>query len=224
MPSRPTLAAMSRAATGRKVAALRREGRLPAVVYGHGVDSTPISLDIHEFDQLRRRTGPNALVDLVVDRRRPQAVLIHGVQVDVVTRRPIHADLLAVRMTDELTVDVPLHAVGIAPAAEQGLGTLLHVTEHVRVRALPDHLPSVLEYAVDGLTEVDAAVHVSDLSIPAGVTLLTDPGEIVAKILRSRVVEEAEPAAAGAAPTAEAEGSAEGERGLGGSVGAASEG
>ena len=103
MPSRPTLAASSRGVTGRKVAELRREGRLPAVVYGHGVASTALSLDAHDVELLRRRTGPNVLVDLVVDGRRPQAVLIHGVQVDVRSRQPVHVDLLAVRMTEELS-------------------------------------------------------------------------------------------------------------------------
>lgn len=228
MPSRPTLAAQSRGVTGRKVAELRRDGRLPAVLYGHGVASTAVSVDAHDFDLLRRRTGPNALVDLVVDGRRPQAVLIHGVQVDVVSRRPLHADLLAVRMTEELTVDVPLLATGSAPAAELGAGTLLQVLERVRVRALPDHLPSVLEYDVSGLTEVDAAVRVADLTVPEGVTLLTDTGEIVAKILRARVEEEPQPAAAEPAGESDhepagAQGSVEGDRTGGGPGGSAPE-
>jgi large subunit ribosomal protein L25 len=221
MAQRPTLTAMSRAQSGQKLAALRREGRLPAVVYGHGVESSAISLDAHEFEQLRRRAGSNVLVDLVVDGRRPQPVLVHEVQLDVITRKVLHADLLAVRMTEERTVDVPLQATGTSPADEQGQGTLLHVMEHVKVKALPDHLPSSIEYDVSGLTEVDAAVHVSDLAIPRGVTLLTDPGEIVAKILRSRITE-AEPAAA-AGETAGAEGSAEGDRTEGGSSGSTSE-
>lgn len=191
MAQRPTLAATSRTVTGRKVAAIRREGRLPAVVYGHGVASKSVSLDAHEFDLLRHRAGSNILVDLVVDERTPQAVLIHAVQIDVVSRRALHADLLAVQMTEERTVDVPVHATGTSPADELGQGTLLHVLEHVKVRALPDNLPASIEYDVSGLTEVDSAVFVSDLAIPEGVTLLSDPGEIVAKILRSRAAEAA---------------------------------
>ena len=65
--ARATLAAEHRDLTGKKVARLRRAGRLPAVVYGHGVDSDSVSIDAHEFEQLRRHTGPNALVDLSVD-------------------------------------------------------------------------------------------------------------------------------------------------------------
>ncbi|MDH5243060.1 MAG: 50S ribosomal protein L25, partial [Chloroflexota bacterium] len=110
--ARPTLAAEHREVTGKAVNRLRKAGRLPAVVYGHGEGSTNVSVDAHEFDLLRRHTGPNALVDLSVDGGKPTPVLINGVQVHPVNRRPLHADLFLVRMTQELTVDVPLVPVG----------------------------------------------------------------------------------------------------------------
>jgi len=202
--ARPTLAATSRDITGKAVAGLRRQGRLPAVVFGHGVDSASVSVDAHEFELLRRRAGPNALVDLSIDGHKATAVLVHGVQVHAVTRRPLHADLFVVRMSEELSVDVPLVAVGLSPAVELHGSTLLHALEHVRVRALPDHLPRSIEYSIESLTEVDDAIHVGDLAIPADVHLLTDPGEIVAKILHSRVEEVApvvEPAPAVSEPS-----------------------
>ena len=213
MPAaRPKLAAASRSVIGKKVAHLRREGRLPAVVFGHGIESTSVSVDAQEFEQLRRTTGSNALVELTVDGR-PQTVLVHGVQAHAVTRRPLHVDLFAVLMTEELAVDVSLVAAGQSPLVELHGGTLFHAIEHVRVRALPDQLPQLIEYSVESLTEFDHAIHVGDLAIPPGVTLLTDPGEVVAKVLRARVEEE--PAAAEAAPEAgEAEaGEAAGEDG-----------
>ena len=109
MPTaRATLAAEHRELTGKKVARLRHAGRLPAVVYGHGVASDSISIDAHEFEQLRRHTGPNALVDLSVDGAKAQPVLVSSVQVHPVNRRALHVDLFLVRMTEELTVDVPL--------------------------------------------------------------------------------------------------------------------
>ena len=89
MPAaRPKLAAATRTVTGKKVAELRRSGLLPAVVFGHGQDSTNVSVDSHEFEQLRRTVGPNALIDLSVDGKRPEAVLVHGVQAHPVTRQP----------------------------------------------------------------------------------------------------------------------------------------
>jgi large subunit ribosomal protein L25 len=206
MPAaRPKLAAASRTVTGKKVAALRRDGRLPGVVFGHGIESTSVSVDTHEFEQLRRSSGPNALVDLSVDGKRPQAVLVHGVQAHRVTRRPLHVDLFAVRMTEELAVDVPLVPVGQSPLVELQGGTLFHALEHIRARALPEDLPQLIEYPVDGLTDFDQAVHVRDLAVPPGVTILTDGAEVVAKVLRARV-EEVAPAAEAAPEEGEAEG------------------
>jgi large subunit ribosomal protein L25 len=209
--ARATLAAEPRDLTGKKVATLRHAGRLPAVVYGHGVDSANISIDTHEFEQLRRHTGPNALIDLSIGGRKAQPVLVHGVQVHPVNRRPLHVDLFLVRMTEELTVEVPLVATGESIAVTQHGGTLLHPMESVRVRALPDHLPQSIEYSVESIVDFDTALHVSDLVVPSDVTLLTDGDEIIAKVQPPRVEEEpvvAEAAAGEAAGEAAEEGAA----------------
>ena len=193
--ARPTLAAEHRDVTGKAVARLRKAGRLPAVVYGHGVDSSNVTVDAHEFDVLRRHTGPNTLVDLAVDGKKADPVLVNAVQVHPVTRRPLHIDLFLVRMTEELTVDVPLVATGESAAVVQLGGTLLHPTETVKVKALPDHLPQSIEYSVESLVDFDGSVHVRDLAIPEGVTLLTDLDEIIAKVQAPRVEVEEEPVA-----------------------------
>jgi large subunit ribosomal protein L25 len=202
MPSnRPSLAARQRTVTGKAVARLRRDGLLPAVVYGHGVASESVSVDAHEFELLRRHTTSNTLVDLSVEGRRARPVLVNAVQVDRVTRRPLHVDLFVVRMTEELTVDVPVVPTGTSPAVDALGGTLIHALERVRVRALPGNIPEAIAYPIDGLTELDAAVHVRDLTLPDGITVLNDPEELVAKVERPRV--EAEVAAPEAAEEAE---------------------
>jgi len=187
--ARATLAAEHRELTGKKVARLRNAGRLPAVVYGRGVDSDSISIDAHEFEQLRRHTGPNSLVDLSIDGKKPQPVLVSSVQVHPVNRRALHVDLFLVRMTEELTVDVPLTAIGESPAITDLGGTLLHPIESVRIRALPDHLPQVIEYSIESLVDFDTTINVRDLVIPDDVTLMTDGDEIVAKVQAPRVEE-----------------------------------
>jgi large subunit ribosomal protein L25 len=214
--ARPTLAAEAREITGKAVKHLRAAGRLPAVVYGHGIDSANLTIDIREFDQLRRHVGQNALVDLRVDGEKANPVLIHDVQVHPVNRRPLHVDLFLVRMTEELTVDVPLVTTGSSEAVGGLGGTLIHPTESLRVRALPDHLPQSIEYSIDSLVDFDAAVHVRDLVIPEDVTLLTDPEEVVAKVLPPRIEIEEVPVAAeegeeGVEEGAEGEAAAEGE-------------
>jgi len=199
--SRLNLAAEPRELVGKKVAILRRGGRLPAVVYGHGVSSENVSLDAHEFELLRRKAGQNALIDLSVHGSKARPVLVHDVQVHPVNRRPLHVDLFLVRMTEELTVDVPLVPIGTSNAVENLNGTLLHQLEAVRVRALPDHLPQSIEYSIEGLVDFDAVVKVSDLAIPGDVTLLTDADEVVAKVLASRLQAEAAELAAETAET-----------------------
>ena len=223
--TRPTLAAEPRDIVGKKVATLRRDGRLPAVVFGHGLDSTSVSIDTHDFEQLRRHAGPNALVDLSIDGKKSQPVLIYGVQVHPVTRRPLYVDLFIVKMTEELTVDVPLVATGTSRAVVDEGGTLLHSLESVRIRALPDHLPQSIEYSIDGLVDFDAAVHVRDLPIPEDVTLVNDPDEVVAKVQAPRVEVEEEPVVAEGEAAEGAEGEqAEGEQAEGDAGDSGSEG
>jgi large subunit ribosomal protein L25 len=219
--NRMNLAAEPRELTGKKVAILRRAGRLPAVVFGHGLGSENVSVDAHEFDLLRRKAGQNALIDLSVHGKKARPVLVHGVQVHPVNRRPLHVDLFLVRMTEELTVDVPLVPIGTSHAVENLNGTLMHQLDAVRIKALPDHLPQSIEYSIESLVDFDAAIKVSDLTIPGDVTLLTDPDEIVAKVLASRL--QAEEAAL-EAEEAEAAEAVEGEAAAEGAEGAPAEG
>ena len=222
--ARPSLAATHRDVTGKSVNKLRYNGQLPAVVFGNGIESTNVSLDAHAFEQLRRKTSANTLVDLSIDGAKARPVLVHGVQLSVITQRPLHADLYLVRMTDELTVDVPLVTSGESEAVKLHGGTLLHPISHVRVKALPDHLPQSISYDITGLVGFDDVVHVSDLEIPADVTLLTEATEIIARVQPPRVEEE--PTVVGAAETAEGEAAeaAEGEVAASGSGEGAPEG
>jgi large subunit ribosomal protein L25 len=185
MADRPRLAAESRTITGKAVARLRREGRLPAVVFGHGTASEPVTIDAHAFDQLRRRTGSSTLIDLTVDDGKARPVLLQGIQVHRVTRRPLHVDLFAVRMTEELTVDVQLVPVGVAPATAQG-GSLVHPVSMVRARALPGDLPESIHYDLGSLLTYDDTITVADLVVPAGVTLQADPADVIARVLEPR--------------------------------------
>ncbi len=122
-------------------------------------------------------------------------------------------DLFLVTMTEELTVDVPLVALGEAPAATLGGGTLLHPIETIRVRALPDHLPQSIEYDVSSLTDFELTVRVHDLTIPDDVTLLTDGDEIVARVQAPRVIEVEEVPVAAEGEGEEGEAGEEGEGG-----------
>lgn len=202
--TRPQLAAEPRTILGKKVASLRRAGKVPAVMYGQGHESQPLQLDAHELDLLRRHTGRNALLDLAVGKGKPTPVILQHVQEHPVTRRPVHVDLFAVNVREELTVDVPIAFTGESDAVRKDGGTLLHQRETVSVRALPDALPPYIEVDISSLVDFEATIHVSDVVTPEGVTILTDAAEVLARVQAPRVAEEPV-AAAEAAPEAPVE-------------------
>jgi large subunit ribosomal protein L25 len=200
--TRPLVTAEPREIVGKSVNILRRQGLLPAVVYGHGKASQPIQLDARAFDDLLRHVTRNTLVDLKVGGGRATPVLLQGIHEHPVRRQPIHVDFYVVKMTEELTVDVPIDHTGESHAAEKLGGTLLHLREHVSVRALPAELPASVELDISSLRDFDAVLHVRDLVVPDGVTVLTDADEPLARVQPPRVEEELAPAAE--APAAEA--------------------
>lgn len=205
--SRPQLSARPRETRGKAVAHLRRSGVLPAVVYGAGVESQSISLDAHEFELLRRHAGRHAVIDLSVEgdgKARP--VLLQSIQDHPVSRHTLHVDLLVVNLEEERTVDVAIVIVGQSEAIDKLGGVLLHLRDAVLVRAKPDDLPSGIELDVTPLVDFDAVLHVSDLRMPPGVTLITDPTEAVARVQQPRVEEEPVVEAPEVAPEAVAEG------------------
>jgi large subunit ribosomal protein L25 len=202
--SRPTLAAHRRDVTGKHTSRLRTEGILPAVVFGHNHASESVQVDAKEFSALQKVAGRHALVDLKVDGGRVRPVMIHGVQEHPIRRVPIHVDFYLVKMTEEMTVDVPLVPTGGSVLVEKHDGTLLQSIDHVRVRALPADLPPEIHYDISHLETWDAVVHVRDLVLPPKITVLNDLAEPVAHVAQPRVEEApaaGEPAAEAAAPT-----------------------
>jgi large subunit ribosomal protein L25 len=206
--AQPVLKAASRTETGKAVSHLRKAGRIPAVVFGHGLTSVPVSLDAHEFELLRRKIRSNTLLSLVIDDKDKHRVLIHGIQVDPRTRHLLHVDLFAIKSGEEVTVELPIRTAGSSFAVDRLGGTLLHTMDHVRVRALPDKLPDALEVSIEGLDDFDKAIHLRDVPLPAGVALLSDPDELVLKVAPPHVVEE--PVAPVEVPVGEGEAEAEG--------------
>ena len=204
MSSTPTvLTATSRTETGKAVAHLRQAGKIPAVVFGHGLESIPVTLDAHEFDRLRRTIHSNSIISLEIDGKDKRRVMVHGIHIDPRYRRLLHVDLFALKSGEEVTVEIPLHTTGEAYAATKLGGTLLHTVDRVRVRALPEMLPEGLEVSVESLVDFDAAIHLRDVALPEGVTLLSDPDEVVAKVIPQRAIEE--PVVVAEEPVAEAE-------------------
>lgn len=209
MAAPSVLAATRRTEIGKHVAQLRKAGRVPAVVFGHGLDSIPVSLDLHEFEHIRRTAHANTIIELTVDGKDVHKVLVHGVQIDPRHRQLLHVDLFELKSGEEVTVEIQLHATGESFAVARLGGTLLHNIDRIKIRALPENLPDSIEYSIESLVDFDTAIHLRDLPMPAHVTLLSDVDEVVAKVAPPHVVEEpvvvaAEEPAAEEAPAAEA--------------------
>jgi large subunit ribosomal protein L25 len=184
------MTATRRTELGKAVAHLRAAGKVPAVVFGHGLESIPVSLDAHEFEKLRRTAHANTVIDLEIDGQDKHRVMVHGIHIDPRSRQLLHVDLFEIKSGEEVTVDIRIVTTGVAYAADRLGGTLLHAVDHIRVRALPEKLPESIEVSVEPLVDFEVAIYLRDLPMPAGVTLLSDPDEIVVKVLPPHVVEE----------------------------------
>ena len=204
------LSASKRTVTGKHVHALRREGLIPAVLYGHNVEPVALSIDGRRLQKVWHRAGHSHLVDLLLDGGRPRKVLIRELQVNPRTARLQHVDLFAVNLREKLTVEIPLIPLGEAPAVtEQKIGVLQQIMASVKVECLPGDIPAQLTVDISGLNNIDDGIHLREVPLPEGVTLAhgLDPDELVIKVAPIRVaeVEEEEAVEAVEEPSAEAE-------------------
>ncbi|MEJ7796606.1 MAG: 50S ribosomal protein L25/general stress protein Ctc [Nocardioides sp.] len=165
---------------------IRRDDKIPAVVYGHGGDPLHVSLPGHETMMALKHGGANALLDLQIDGS-SQLALTKQVQIDPIRRVIEHVDFVAVRRGEKVTVDVPIHLVGTAKSET------LVVTENstVQLEAEATHIPEFIEVSIEG-AEVGTLIHASDLEFPAGSTLLSDPELLIVNVTQQRSEEELE--------------------------------
>lgn len=193
------LRASKREVTGKAARRLRRQGLLPAVVYGQHASPLTVQLDAHEFERLYARTGRTHLIDLLVDGERPLKVLVKEVQRSPRKNTLVHVDFHQVSLREKTQVEVPVAIVGEPAPVMKGLADVLQVAHSLRVECLPTQIPEVIEVDVSGLDHVDAALRVADLKLPSGVSVVGDPEEVVVKLAARRVAEAAPAAAVEAA-------------------------
>lgn len=194
---------------GTKVAALRREGRVPATVYGKRVASESLSVASADFAKVYGEAHETGLIDLTVDGSvRP--VLIHSVQIDPVKSTVLHVEFHQVDLKEKVHANIPLVLVGESPAVAQKTGVILSLVSEIEVEALPTDLPEKLEADISGLSDIDQELTVANVPVPHGVTVLSDAELVIAKVA-PMVSKEAEAQAAAEAAAAAAATPAEGE-------------
>lgn len=189
----PQLVSEKRTVIGKKVKKLRREGILPANVYGKGIDSTAIQVKLSDFQAVFKEVGETGLIDLQVDgEKRP--VLVKNMHQTFPHHIPLHVDFYQVNLKEKVKTMVPIVLLGEAKAVTEKLGLLLQTLSEVEIEALPAELPENIEISAENLAAVDEQISVEDLKAPAGVTILTPGDQIIAKI-GELVIEEPEPEA-----------------------------
>ena len=225
MAEAPKLEVRPRTVLGKKVGALRREGRLPAVIFGGHAESTPVETDTSVFQKGYRRWGQTTLLSLTGIDGGEVPVLVHGVSREPRTGSLLHVDFARVSLTEKTHADVPLHFVGESPAVRTHGGVMVHALSEVRIEAFPQDIPHQIDVDLSKIEQIEDTLYVRDLVVDATkIEILNDADQVVAKAVAPRAEEEvvkpaaavegeavegeaaaaegAAPAAAGAAPAA----------------------
>jgi large subunit ribosomal protein L25 len=194
--SQPTLSAEERTIAGKKVKNLRKQGLVPAVIYGPALKETvQVSVNEKIFSKFYQVHGHSTLFELSSEGKKYQ-VLIRDVQVDPVRRNPIHVDFFAPNLQKETTASVHLMLINIP----DGPGIFNPVLSELNVSGLPREIPARLEVDCSVLQNEGDQLRVSDLEIPAGITVLTGADEVIASLtpkVSQEAFEAAEAEAAG---------------------------
>jgi large subunit ribosomal protein L25 len=186
------LDALTRVVAKKAAKQLRREGQVPAMLYGHRFDNIPLRIPAIELRRTISEAGASRLIYLNIDgHAEAQPVLAREIQRDVLTGEPIHVDFLAVSMTETITAEVVINLVGEPAPVETGEGMLLQGTNTIEIECLPGDLIPYLDVDVSHL-ELNTSLFVSDLTVPAGITILSDPQEMVAQVVYEETLEEEE--------------------------------
>src|SRR5664279_229461 len=177
----PLLVAEERIILGKKVKKLRREGLLPANVYGKALNSQAVQVKLSDFTAVFKEAGETGLVDLQFSGN-TKPVLIKNLQMNYKSRTPLHADFYQVNLKEKIKTMVPLELIGEAKAVVEKIGMLLQTLSEIEIEALPDQLPENIEVSVDNLANLEESITVGDITPPESVTILTDAGQTIAKI------------------------------------------
>lgn len=183
------LEAKNRDVIGKKVKALRREGQLPAVIYGSGIDPQPITLDTKAVRQTLKIAGANTLITIKIGKQEHLA-LVRDVQREVIKRDLLHIDFQAVSLEEKITTSLPIRFVGDAPVLADFDSIIITALDELQIEAKAKDLPDSITVDISILEEIGDNILVKDLVIPGEVTVLDDPDELVVVASAQALMEE----------------------------------
>lgn len=193
------LKATKRDVIGKQVKALRREGKLPAVIYGRHTEPVNIVLETHAASLALAKASSSTLVTVDVDGKE-YPVLVREKQRDFIKNRLLHVDFLAVSLTEKLRATVSLNFVGVSPAVKDFNAVFVHNLEQFHVECLPADLPEHIDIDISMLKRVGDAIRVGDIALSDKIRVLENPDTVVCVASAPKVEEVAAPEAA--VPTA----------------------
>jgi large subunit ribosomal protein L25 len=198
-PTANKLTALVRTQTGKGASRrARREGRVPAVLYGHGADPQHLELSAHDFAAVLRHAGTNAVLTLDIDGTE-QLALTKALDIHPIRRNIQHADLLVVRRGEKVTVEV-----NVAVEGEAASGTLVTQDANaIEIEAEALSIPEQLTVSVEG-AEIGTQFTAGQIELPSGVALVSDPEMLVVNVVAAPTAEELEGEGAGVAAEEEA--------------------
>jgi large subunit ribosomal protein L25 len=168
---------------------VRGLGLIPGVLYGHKIKNTLIQFDDKLFGKVYEKTGQTTLISLMVDDE-AHNVLVREVQYHPVKGHVLHVDFYQVRMDQVVRTEVPLEFIGESAAVKDLGGVLIRNIDTVEVEALPKDLPHELKMDISMLVDFEAVLHVKDITLPKGVTIIDDGEEVIALVQAPRSEEE----------------------------------
>ena len=175
---------------GKQVKAIRREGKLPAVIYGHHIDPISIEMDLREATKSLTGLAPSALIMVDVEGTSHKA-LVREKQRNKLTGTLLHVDFMAVSMKEKLRANVYIEITGVSPAVKELFGVLVTGLDDVEVESLPQDLPERIVVDISNLTKIGDGIYVRDLPVPEGVKILQEPDTMVV-LVTSQTAEEVE--------------------------------
>lgn len=199
MATRPAFNAKIRTLTGRKVNGLRRQGLIPAHVFGKKTKSQSIQINVKDFAVLYAKVGETSLVDLHVESEKTaRPVLVVAVQRHPVTGDTLHVDFHQVSLTEKVTAKIPVEITGESPAVRDLGGVLVNALGEIEVEALPTDLPDNFVVDINSLAVFGDSILVKNLQVDASkITVMVDPEETIVTVQapKAEEVEEAPVAA-----------------------------
>jgi large subunit ribosomal protein L25 len=189
------LAANKRDILGKKVKTLRRQGITPVHLFGHQVEPLPLQCDTVLLQRTLVQLGKTGILSLKLDKdKTPRNVMVREVQREPRSGDLLHVDFYQIRMDETIRVEVPIVHIGEAPALHLKENYLSQELSELTIECLPNAIPNRIEVDISGLEEVDQAIHVQDLRLDEGITVLDHPEQIIFRISEQFVEKEEEEA------------------------------